>query len=251
MFLLFNITVVDYAHIECDFSTITESEQYADDSVKFGDVIVSTHNGGCWLTTQLRLYHSDLHDGYAIVMAPVAIHSITLNAGYKNSGLEISGSTDGETWTPIKTINVAKDYTDYTIEIDPTLGYIYLKLDSKNEQVRIQKLTVDYINPNTPYVATVYAETDIDFSPMGDVSVSFEGGEYSEIAPYCEVFIDAPQPIITFKQQAREGYVFVGWYMIAYEPDGYLKTTFIGTDSQYSFYVGRECWFEARYEPIS
>ena len=128
--------------VECDFSTLAAGTQYADESNTFGDVTVSTHNKGCHFNTQLRIYASDTNNGYAVVKASGVISSLVVNAGYKNSTLEVYGSTDGETWVLIQNVTTTTSYANHTVSIDPSLGYTYLKLDATGNQVRVASLSV-------------------------------------------------------------------------------------------------------------
>jgi len=129
--------------VDCDFSTLAKGTQYADESNTFGGVTVSTHNKGCHFNTQLRIYDSSTNNGYATVDTNgKVISSLTVNAGYKSASLEVYGSTDGETWVLIDTISTATAYANYTLAIDASLGYTYLKLDAVGAQVRVASLSV-------------------------------------------------------------------------------------------------------------
>lgn len=109
---------------------------------------------------------------------------------------------------------------------------------------------MSHIEPEPPYVVTVYSETDIDFSFMGSVSVSVDGGEFTEYGNFQQLLFDKPQHTVTFRQQPKDGYVFVGWYIHYKDDGGEDKTMLIGTGNQYTMFMGREAQVEARYEPI-
>jgi len=90
-------------------------------------------------TTQLRLYSSSTHDGFAIIKSAKVIKTLALNAGNKVDTLNVYGSTDGETWTLIEEVAITSTtYTDYTVEMPEGTAYTYLKLDvAGTQQVRI------------------------------------------------------------------------------------------------------------------
>ena len=134
--------------VVCDFSTLAKGTQYADESNTFDDVTVSTHNQGCHFNTQLRIYASDTNDGYAVVTASGVISSLVVNAGYKAATLDVYGSTDGETWVLIENVSTASSYANYTVAIDPSLGYTYLKLDATGAQIRVASLSVTVATNN-------------------------------------------------------------------------------------------------------
>ena len=252
-FIYFNITVVEEETIDCDFSTIPDGEQYANETVTFGDVTVSTHNNGCYFAGQLRIYDNNTNDGYVVIEAPRSpryITSLTLVAGNNKATLEVCGSHDGEEWFHIEDVSVVKEYATYTVTLDPNEAYTYLKLDAEGAQIRIKSLHISHVEAEPPYVVTAYAETDIDFSFMGSVSVSVDGGEFTEYANYHQLLFDAPPHTITFRQQPKEGYVFVGWYLRYKDANGENTTFLITTDDQCTMFVGLEAQFEARYEPI-
>ena len=129
--------------VKCDFSTVSGT-QYADETNTFGDVTVSTHNKGCHFNTQLRIYDSSSNNGYAVVKTPGVISELTLNMGYKAATLEVYGSTDGVTWTLVEGVTTSTSYKDYTVSVDASLGYTYLKLDAVGAQIRIANIGVTY-----------------------------------------------------------------------------------------------------------
>lgn len=249
-FIYFNITVAEEDTVSCDFSTVPDGEQYANESVSFGNVTVSTHNNGCYFAGQLRIYDNDTNNGYAVIKAPHYITALTLVAGNNNATLEVYGSHDGEEWFRIEDVSVVKDYATYTVTIDPNKTYTYLKLDAEGAQIRIKSLSVSHVEAEPPYVVTVYSETDIDFSFMGSVSVSVDDGEFTEYDNYHQLLFEEPQHTVTFKQQAKEGYVFLGWYIRYKDENGKDTTMLIGTDDQYTMNIAREAQIEAHYESI-
>ena len=121
--------------------------QYVDETYKINDnLTISSHNNGCHFTTQLRLYDSSSNDGWVILTCKGAISNLTINMGYKKCNLLVYGSTDGSTWTQVGTITTTTtSYIDYSLDIDESLGYKYLKLDASGAQLRIKSLGVTMV----------------------------------------------------------------------------------------------------------
>ena len=131
--------------VNCDFSTVSGT-QYANESKSFGDYItVSTHNEGCHFNTQLRIYDSASNNGYAVISSTNVISSLVINAGYKAATLEVYGSVDGENWVSINNVTTKTSYADYTVDVDETLGYKYIKLDASGAQIRIASIDVTIV----------------------------------------------------------------------------------------------------------
>ena len=135
---------VTYVTVGCDFSKVSGT-QYADETKSFGDVTVSTHNKGCHFNTQLRIYDSSSNNGYAVITASGTFTSLDLNMGYKKATLNVYGSVDGETWVLIEAVaTTTTSYKDYSVDIDESLGYKYLKIDASGAQIRVASLSVTY-----------------------------------------------------------------------------------------------------------
>ena len=132
--------------VAVNFSTISGA-QYADEThVINSDLTVSTHGKGCHFNTQLRIYDSSSNNGWAMLSLSGAASLLSLNMGYKKANLEVYGSTDGATWELIGTIaTTSTSYYDYSLSIDATKGYTYLKLDASGAQLRIASLEVKFI----------------------------------------------------------------------------------------------------------
>ena len=135
--------------VTCDFSTTTDLyAQYADVTHTFGEKIsVSTLNGGCHLTTQLRIYASESNDGQAVISSKSGvITNIKMNAGNKNATLDVYGSANGgETWTLITTLNITAAFADHEVSINSDLAYTSIKLDANGGQVRIKTIDVTVV----------------------------------------------------------------------------------------------------------
>ena len=140
--------VAGQTDIFCDFSTYPTGTQYADETITVDDVVsVSTHNGGCHINTQLRLYDSASNNGYATITSTKTIAGFTVNAGNKAATLEVYGSKDGgETWTLIEGVATTSAYADHVVEIDSALGYTMLKIDAVGAQIRVANFTLTVVD---------------------------------------------------------------------------------------------------------
>ena len=97
----------------------------------------------CHFTSELRIYSSSTHDGYAVIHSTDKIKSIKLNAGNKADTLYVYVSNDGKTWTKLSTeISVTStSYKDYSLDLGGE--YNYVKLDVKGtNQVRVKSITL-------------------------------------------------------------------------------------------------------------
>ena len=113
--------------------------QYVEETRTLHDMI-SLHITECDLKTTLRIYQDASYDGKAEFIFTSALKSFTVNAGNKDSGLEVYASVDGVDWVLIETLNVVSAYADYTVEMPEGTAYKYLKLDSVNGQIRIPNM---------------------------------------------------------------------------------------------------------------
>ena len=124
------------------FSDYAAGTQYAENEEHVLDENVTIYTTQCHFTTQLRIYSSSTHNGYAIIKSSGVITALDFNAGNKIDTLNVHGSTDGESWTLIEGVSITStSYKDYSITI--TGSYTYLKLDVKGEQqVRLTSITL-------------------------------------------------------------------------------------------------------------
>lgn len=127
------------------FSNYAAGTQYAENEEHELDKVLTITTTQCHFTTELRIYSSSTHDGYAIgTLATGAIKSLGFNAGNKVDTLNVYGSADGSTWTLVKGVSVTTSYTDYTVDFGDT-NYTYFKLDvAGSNQIRIKSLTLTY-----------------------------------------------------------------------------------------------------------
>ncbi|MBQ3012951.1 MAG: OB-fold nucleic acid binding domain-containing protein [Clostridia bacterium] len=131
------------------FADYEAGEQYAAGEVHKLDDNVTVTTTDCHFTTQLRLYYSEVNDwnpngrnGVAVFAMTSAVKSLSLNAGEKAGPMAVYGSTDGETWTLITTIDVTSTYTDYNVELGET-AYTFIKLAATEKQVRVASITIE------------------------------------------------------------------------------------------------------------
>lgn len=130
--------------VKYTFGTITGT-QYADETQTINDKIsISTHNGGCHFTTQLRLYDSTTNNGWAIITSTVAIDELVINMGYKKATLEVYGSKDGGvTWELIQSVaTTSTSYLDYIVAVGADNGYTQIKIDAVGAQLRIASIQI-------------------------------------------------------------------------------------------------------------
>ena len=129
------------------FSDYRAGTQYAENEEHQLDENVTIITTQSHFTSELRLYSSSTHNGYAIVQSTNPITQVDINAGYKADELVIYGSNDdGTTWTEVATISITStSYNDYTVELNGS--YNWIKLDVKGEnQVRIKTLTLTTVS---------------------------------------------------------------------------------------------------------
>ena len=131
------------------FANYEAGEQYAAGEVHQLDDNVTVTTTDCHFTTQLRLYYSAVNDynpngrnGVAVFAMTSAVKSLSLNAGGKAGPIEVYGSTDGDSWTLITTIESTTTYTDYDVALGET-AYTYIKLAATASQVRVASITIE------------------------------------------------------------------------------------------------------------
>ena len=125
------------------FSNYAAGTQYAAGEVHKLDEYVTVTTTESHFTSELRLYSSSTHNGYAIFETAAAVKGISFNAGYKVDTLNVYGSTDGETWVLIEGISITStSYNDYTVNVPADSAYTFIKLDvAGTQQVRIKSIT--------------------------------------------------------------------------------------------------------------
>ncbi len=131
------------------FSDYAAGTQWAMNEVHVLDDTLTVTTNDAHFTTQLRLYHSDnaqydTHHATAIFASTKVINSISVNAGFREDVLKISGSVDGNTWTVIDEIAVTAEYADYNVDIENS-EYKYIKLESTTTQIRVASVAFEYV----------------------------------------------------------------------------------------------------------
>ena len=127
------------------FANFTAGEQYATETHKLSDTVTLAISD-CHLTSQLRIYcsepsqyDSNAHKGVAVFTLSSAAKKFVVSAGGKTGKIAVYGSTDGETWTSLTTLEPTSSYTEYEIALGEG-AYTYLKLEAVDAQAR-----VDYV----------------------------------------------------------------------------------------------------------
>ena len=119
------------------FAEYEAGTQYAIDELHVLDENTSIRTTESHFTTQLRLYASSTHDGFAIIESKKAITQFNFNAGNNSDNLVIYGSINGVDWVLVDSVAIAKTYDDYEVVLGDS-GYTYLKLDvAGSKQLRI------------------------------------------------------------------------------------------------------------------
>ncbi len=127
------------------FSNYAAGTQYAKNEVHELDEYVTVTTTEAHFTSELRLYSSSTHNGYAIFETAAAVKGISFNAGNKVDTINVYGSIDGETWVLIEGVSITTtSYKDYTVNIPADSAYTHIKLDvAGTQQIRIQSITFD------------------------------------------------------------------------------------------------------------
>ena len=127
------------------FSEYAAGTQYAGGEVHKLDDNTTITTTECHFTSELRIYASSAHDGYAVIHSKEAVKSISVNAGNKVDTINVYGSDDdGATWELIGTISVTTtSYKDYSLDLEGS--YNYIKLDvAGSQQIRVKTLTLTF-----------------------------------------------------------------------------------------------------------
>ena len=129
-------TVPATTSLQYVFSDYPAGVQYAiGEEHQLDDVISLTVNGG-HLTTQLRLYAG----ADAVFSSAKNIDSIVVEAGYKNSTLNVYSSADGIDFELVATQKTYSSYANYSFEMPANTRYIML--EAVGAQVRIPEMTI-------------------------------------------------------------------------------------------------------------
>ena len=140
--------VVEITGTKYTFADYEAGEQYAENETHVLDENVTVVTNDAHFTKQIRLYQSaensygPARNGFAVFSTTSAIKSFSLNAGEKANPIEVYGSTDGESWTLITTIECTTTYTDYVVDLGDA-AYTYIKLAATNGQARVASVTIE------------------------------------------------------------------------------------------------------------
>ena len=155
--------------------------QYATNEEHVLDSSTIIYTTECHYTTELRIYSSSTHNGFAIIQSLKSITAISVNAGNKADTLVIYGSNDdGATWTPVAEISVTStSYNDYTAEFSGS--YKWIKLDVKgDQQIRLKSIVLTTIDCAHGSVETVTTEADCVTAGYEIVKCASCGAEISK-----------------------------------------------------------------------
>ncbi|MBE6143484.1 MAG: starch-binding protein, partial [Erysipelotrichaceae bacterium] len=128
------------------FSDYEKGTQYASNEVHKLDEIVTITTTESHFTTELRIYSSSTHNGYAIIKSELPISTIKMNAGNNSDTINVYYSTDSISWTLFGGIAITSSYKDHSLDFGEN-SYKYLKLDvAGSNQVRIKSMTLTLID---------------------------------------------------------------------------------------------------------
>ena len=174
----FAVTAADETQTKYTFSSYAAGTQYAANESHVLDETLTVVTTECHFTSELRIYSSSTHDGYAILKSSKPITALGMNAGNKVDTIKITGSNDeGATWTDIGTVaTTATSYKDYTASGNFGDGYLWIKLDvSGSNQVRLKSITVTYASVTEP------EPENPDPSEPADPSIKVTGDNYTAV----------------------------------------------------------------------
>ena len=119
-------------------AAVTNYTKALDEDISIGLFAGGTSGSG-YFNTELRVYQG----GNAVITSTKDIKTIVLNAGYKNGSFDVSTSTDGSTWTKVKTgVAYTSSYANVTVTLDTASKFV--KLDFASAQCRIKSMTVTF-----------------------------------------------------------------------------------------------------------
>ena len=131
--------------VKYTFSDYAAGSQYAANEEHVLDANTTVTTTESHFTSELRIYSSSSHNGYAVIHSERGVGSITVNAGNNVDTLNVYVSDDGVTYTLAGTISVTeKSYKDYTYNFDQKYNYIKLDVAGAN-QVRIKNMTLGFV----------------------------------------------------------------------------------------------------------
>ena len=155
------------------FSNYTAGTQYATNEEHKLDNEVMIVTTECHFTTELRIYSSSTHDGYAIIQSSLPIKGFGMNAGNKSDSVVIYGSNDdGASWTEVTRIAVSTSYKDYSYSFG-SATYKWLKLDvAGSNQIRIKSMTLTVVESGCNHTDTTTTTVDPKCTEEGSETVT-------------------------------------------------------------------------------
>ena len=132
------------------FADYTAGEQYAVGEVHKLDDKVTVTTNECHFTSQLRIYYVEVgnanvpegRNGNAVFTLASAAKKFVVSAGGKTGKIAVYGSTDGENWTLLTTLEPTSTYTEYEVALGDA-AYTSLKLAGVNAQARVDYVIIE------------------------------------------------------------------------------------------------------------
>ena len=132
------------------FANYAAGEQYAVGEVHKLDDKVTVTTYQCHFTSQLRIYWVAVgnqnvpegREGYAVFTLASAAKKLVVSAGDKTGKIAVYGSTDGENWTILTTLETTKTYTEYEVALGDS-AYTYIKLAGVDAQARVDYVIIE------------------------------------------------------------------------------------------------------------
>lgn len=135
-------TIVTY-----DLANSTGAHITADGKYTVDDTISITLSSCSWRTEgQIRVYGNKTGNDYIIIESTKKIASITFNVGNNSSPVIVAWGSDSSTFANETNLTVSSTYTDYTVQNPDTEAYTYVKFTNMGAQVRIESITITFID---------------------------------------------------------------------------------------------------------
>ena len=213
-------------------SNFSAGTQYAKNEVHKLDDFLTITTTECHFTSELRMYSSSSHNGFAILTSPYVIKSITMDAGNKADSIKIFGSDDGATFTSaaIATVSITSSYGDkHTADLS-NYNYKYLKLDvSGSQQIRIKSFTITFdIGSSCTHENKLYGKLDETYHTVtcSDCQVGLENEEHAFHGAVC--ICGEIEPTIDEDINENGYYLTATWEGTTYYYNGLSKSNNAG-----------------------
>ena len=213
-------------------SNFSAGTQYAKNEVHKLDDFLTITTTECHFTSELRMYSSSSHNGFAILTSPYVIKSITMDAGNKADSIKIFGSDDGATFTStaIATVSITSSYGDkHTADLS-NYNYKYLKLDvSGSQQIRIKSFTITFdIGSSCTHENKSYGKLDETYHTVtcSDCQLNLENEEHAFRGAVC--ICGEIEPTIDEDINENGYYLTATWEGTTYYYNGLSKSNNAG-----------------------